>query len=51
MKPRITKKSKLLIAWIDISGKVQYMSNMTQQQKILVKTTLGNTNEKIQTKI
>lgn len=47
MKPRITKKSKMLIAWVDKKGKIQYMSNMTQQQKFLVKNTLGNKNEKI----
>jgi len=47
MKPRITKKSKMLIAWVDVRGKIQYMSNMTQHQKYLVKTALGNKNEKI----
>jgi hypothetical protein len=47
MKPRITKKSKMLIAWVDVRGKIKYMSNMTQHQKYLVKNTLGNKHEKI----
>ena len=37
----------MLIAWMDARGKIQYMSNMTQHQKYLVKTALGNKNEKI----
>ena len=28
----------MLVAWVDIRGKIQYMSNMTQHQKYLVKT-------------
>ena len=47
MKLRITKKNKMLVAWVDIRGKIQYMSNMTQHQKYLVKTALGNKNETI----
>lgn len=47
MKLRITKKSKMLLAWLDNRGKIKYMSNMTQQQKLLVKSALGNKNEKV----
>ena len=49
MKLRITKKSKMLLAWLDNRGKIKYMSNMTQQQKLLVKSALGNKNEKAST--
>ena len=37
----------MLIAWVDNKGKIKYMSNMTQHQKYLVKTTIGTKNEKI----
>lgn len=37
----------MLIAWVDVRGKIQYMSNMTQHQKYLVKTALVNKNETI----
>ena len=30
----------MLIAWVDNKGKIQYMSNMTEQQKVLVMKSL-----------
>ena len=49
MKPHIKPHSKMLIAWIDKRGKIQYMSNMSQKQKELVKKSLDeeHKNEKI----
>jgi len=40
MKPHIKKNSKMLIAWIDSKGKIQFMSNMTVNQKELVMKSL-----------
>lgn len=40
MKPHIKKNQKMLIAWVDNKGKIQYMSNMTEQQKVLVMKSL-----------
>ncbi len=39
----------MLIAWIDKKGKIKYMSNMSDQQKALVKKSLEEEvkNEKI----
>lgn len=49
MKPHIKQQSKMLIAWIDNKGKIQYMSNMTENQKELVKKSLDEDmkNEKV----
>jgi hypothetical protein len=49
MKPHIKQQSKMLIAWIDNKGKIQYMSNMSEHQKELVKKSLDGDmkNEKI----
>ena len=51
MKPHIKKHSKMLIAWIDNKGNIQYMSNMSNQQKSLIVQSLSNEkgekNEKI----
>lgn len=49
MKPHIKQNHKMLIAWIDKKGNIQYMSNMSDKQKELVKKSLdeGNKNEKI----
>jgi phosphoserine aminotransferase len=48
MKLRI-KKNPLLLAWIDKKGNIQYMSNMTDEQKKLLKKILDEEakNEKI----
>jgi hypothetical protein len=59
-KPHIKTKSKMLIAWVDKNNKIQYMSNMTNQQKSCIakslsettKTSIGdNPDEKIQSNI
>ena len=49
MKPHIKPQSKMLIAWIDNKGKIQYMSNMSEHQKELVKKSLDEDmkNEKV----
>lgn len=36
----------MLIAWIDNKGNIQYMSNMSDQQKELVKKSLDEGNKK-----
>ena len=46
MKPHIKPHSKMLIAWIDNKGNIQYMSNMSDQQKELVKKSLDEGNKK-----
>lgn len=46
MKPHIKLHSKMLIAWIDNKGNIQYMSNMSDQQKELVKKSLDEGNKK-----
>ena len=40
MKARI-KKNPVLIAWVDASGKIQFMSNMNTNQKKLVMKSLS----------
>jgi hypothetical protein len=59
-KPHIKNKSKMLIAWVDKNNKIQYLSNMTTQQKSciakslseLTNTSIGdNPDEKIQPNI
>lgn len=59
-KPHIKNKSRMLIAWIDKHNKIQYLSNMTAQQKSCIAKSLSeitdtsigdNPDEKIQPNI